>query len=377
MITLTRLTALAKAMRRYRASAFAAALLGAVLFNLVGSPPAKADVPTLRVGPINFTVSGNMPPLSVSGQNTCGMTLGGPGTGSLTAYGSSDGGASYTNLSTTTPVTLATQSTNGTTGGAASPYATSNFYVAVTVSSGSVAVTEYCTAAAPVGSGGGGTSTVQCPTCPVPSPIPTMAGLVTPSPDPSFPYFLPGKSLLDFWNGTAYLQVSSSNPLPVLTAPPPNFPTPQPSAAPAATASPLPNGPTAVLCGGVGSGICKQPVYCDLMANVNGVTAATVAIGTVSAGQTLYICKWTAIAESASGSPYFQIQYSTSGSTCAGVTAATPTWPFPLVSPWPFYTENQAPTGAPLVQSSPGTTLCFHNGGTTPATYAQIWYTIF
>lgn len=151
----------------------------------------------------------------------------------------------------------------------------------------------------------------------------------------------------------------------------------KPTASPLATASPLPNGPTGTLCRAVGSAICKTPVYCDLLLTVSANTNATVAIASVSAGQVLYVCKWTAVATSATGTPYFQLEYSTGSSTCAGLTAATGAIPGPTGTPLTPYQEQQPETGAPLAASTPGTTLCWHNGGTTPSTTFTLWYTLF
>ena len=108
-------------------------------------PRARADIPLLVYGPVALTTTTSLPVFSLSGQSTCSMVLSGNGSATLTPLGSSDKGATYTTVST-----IGSQSSNGTYGGGISPYLT-NYYVDVTSVTGTVTVTESCSATIPVG----------------------------------------------------------------------------------------------------------------------------------------------------------------------------------------------------------------------------------
>jgi hypothetical protein len=125
---------------------FGLALIGALLVPL----SARSDIPTLTYGPVALTASTNLATLNLSGQSSCSMVLSGSGSATLTPKGSSDGGTTFTTVSS-----IGAQTANGTYGAAISPYLT-NFYIAVTGVTGTVNVTEACSAAFAGSSGGGG-----------------------------------------------------------------------------------------------------------------------------------------------------------------------------------------------------------------------------
>lgn len=142
----------------------------------------------------------------------------------------------------------------------------------------------------------------------------------------------------------------------------------------AATASPYPNetpGKNA-LCVSVGAnGNCSHPVGCPYHAPISiGASAAGDPFPAVGANQSVYVCAYSA-QPFATSSPTAQWYYSTSGTTCTGTTAADGPQVVPSAPAGNVITNYAAQTvqaisTQPIVQSSPGTTLCMHNGGTSP-----------
>ena len=137
---------------------FLVALVVTALLFCAAPKRAAADIVTTTYGPVSVSATTSLPPLKLSGQSSCALVLSGGGSATITPYGSSDNGATYQIVTA-----IGAQSSNGTYGGPIVPYLT-NYYVAASGVSGTVNVTESCSAAYQGGSsgggGGGGASTV-------------------------------------------------------------------------------------------------------------------------------------------------------------------------------------------------------------------------
>ena len=212
------------------------------------SIPTQADAPTVVYGPTRFSSGGSLPVINLSGQGVCEFGFNGLGT--VTPMGSSNNGSTYFAITSTG---FGAQTNQGEYGGPLlsvgnTPVIT-NFYLAVSVSSGNLTAWESCgttvssispptpipyTSASPLpvvfptpfalsyttasplpvtcisGCSAGGGST----------PIPTLPPeLSTTSPLP-VASSLPVIGQLYFWNGTGWIAVTSTSPLPVTTPAP-------------------------------------------------------------------------------------------------------------------------------------------------------------
>lgn len=154
----------------------------------------------------------------------------------------------------------------------------------------------------------------------------------------------------------------------------------------AATASPQPNETpqNGAICVSVGAnGNCTHPITCPYTLPVSiGATANGDPFPAVGATQSVYLCGWS-VQPFATSSPTANLVYSTSGSTCAGVTNITGPQVFPSAPAGNVISSYNAQTQTvqnpyPMVQSSPGATICIHNGGTSPqAIFGWVNYNIF
>ena len=229
-------------MNRYRFMPFAALLTAFALVIGFCSFQRPAPAQTVALGPstINFSNSSSANTLcNVTGQNS-GVFYATGTMGPVDAQVSTDGATwTATNIATIAGV-VQTQPFTPTSG--------VNYQVAPLVGGcvrivadstyGTQAMTVVFRAQGATGAIGqnGGSSTVTCavPGCTViqgttpwvvttPGPIATLGPLASPSPLPSpgAPYTLPVTNFQYFWNGTAWVPVTNTAPLPVTTPNPP------------------------------------------------------------------------------------------------------------------------------------------------------------